>query len=208
MVNMDIRTYWPIDEPPHNTVEVWTNLIFMRRDTFTGFAEREAKKGFLRIGIPFNTTQGQEVVRIISFRVLEELAESYDSKNPDHSYEELIDAFNYLLSIFLLGKTIDPKLAQMLQEVSEESFSGTTSMHITLRHLGEACVILGVQVGDLLRNRAWMENAQSTYFDGDLTGILRPLFAMIFRLFPSFGSFWSYYVAKDSVLQFRLRSNY
>jgi hypothetical protein len=205
---MDIKDYWPLNPPPENTVEAWNEMVAMRLETWQGFNQREAKEGFLKIGTPINTKQGQEMIRIIAYRVLEELAESFDSTDSDHAYEELIDAFNYLLGIFLMGKSVAPHLPRFLQEVSEESFSGTTSLHITLRHLGEATVILGVQMGDLLRNRAWMQQAQSTYFDGDLSGILRPLFSLIFRLFPSFGAFWSYYVAKDAVLQFRLRSNY
>lgn len=205
---MNIRDYWPLQSPPENTPETWRELIAMRLSTFQGFAEKESQRGLVQPKVNINTSKGQEIMRILAFRVIEELAESFESIDPDHAAEELIDAINYLLSIFLLGEEIAPNLEVELTTLSQEYLGTSTSKRITIRDMGQVSVVLGAHLGDLLRNRAWMTHAQSTYFDGDLLKILSPVFQTIFKQFSSFEEFWLFYVAKDNVLQFRLRSNY
>jgi hypothetical protein len=75
--------------------------------------------------------------------------------------------------------------------------------------LGELSLILG-RVGDLLRNRAWMVHPQDIHFTGReaLDKAIIYVSMIIFESFKNFEEFWRYYVAKDNVLQFRLRSKY
>lgn len=208
---MNIRDYWPLTAPSVSDVALWQRMIAMRRETFMGFLTIEQTNGFVKAKVSLATSHGQEMVRIISFRVLEELAEAIQSENDDHYYEELIDAFNYLLSLFLLGEIQHPALAQQLTELCYDVWSRSnhyTIERLTEAHIGKAAIILGARLGDLLRNRAWMQNAQNTYFDANLFQVLYWLFFLILNRFKSFEQFYCYYIAKDSVLQFRLRSQY
>lgn len=205
---MNIHDFWPSDpEPIKSTPEVWSRLLEMRRQTFMGFAAVEAMhQGVVKPKVSFASVQGQEAIRMLCFRTLEELGEAYLSKDKDHYYEELIDAFNYLLSLFFLEGHQPRGLEGELHNLSRQLCSEPDRM--TLEWLGEVTVDLGGEMGDYLRNRPWMKNAQSTYFDGDLIGLLSKTLQDIMFLFPSFDLFYRYYVAKDSTLQFRLRSNY
>lgn len=205
---MDIRDFWPLEVPAEHSPELWSTLIEFRRQTWTGFASIEAERGFVKPKVSPATSQGQEIIRILCFRVLEELAEAFTSEDRDHYMEELIDAFNYLLSIFLLSGKQSPDLPEYLYSVSAGALGSRRGKKIQQTDLGYVTVILGAELGDLLRNRAWMNNSQNTYFDGDLFKILEPIFILIWSFFDDYVSFWQYFVAKDSVLQFRLKSKY
>lgn len=206
---MNIQDYWPVQDPPAPTAETWAQMLKMREATFRGFATIEEKKGVIRPTVNLGTPHGQEVLRLLVFRCLEELGEAYLADNDDHYYEELIDAFNYLLSLFVIEKDssfTQDKLFPHLALLSR--VFGARKQRMNLAYIGQITVDLGGRLGDYLRNRPWMHNAQSTYFDGDLVQLLENPIAYFFQLFPSFGTFWKYYVAKDAVLQFRLRSQY
>lgn len=207
---MNIRDYWPLTDEVPCTEEVWFSLLQMRLSTFQGFAEIEKKQGIIHPTVSVSTAHGQEVLRMLAFRTLEELGEAYLSVEPDHYYEELIDAFNYLTSALLLSGQIDEKLPALFVEAFENRNTEVVGFPPELNHgsLGKVTVMLGAELGDSLRNRAWMKNVQNSYFDLDLFKQLSAVFIFIFRLFPDFKTFWCYYVAKDAVLQFRLRSNY
>lgn len=67
------------------------------------------------------------------------------------------------------------------------------------------------KLGDLLRNRSWMNNSQDAYFTGKpkLIELLCELTQLVYQhSFRNFDEFAKYFVAKDRVLQFRLRSKY
>lgn len=205
---MNIQDYWPSQPEPFTSSEdQWSKLIEMRRQTFMGFAAVEAMHaGVVKPKVNFATVQGQEAIRMLCFRTLEELGESYLSEDKDHYYEELIDAFNYLLSLFCLEGNTPADLPRFLNDIASELAGIPPKMD--LMWLGEVTVQLGGVLGDYLRNRPWMHNAQSTYFDGDLIKLIGPTLEAILCLFPDFDLFYRYFVAKDSTLQFRLRSNY
>lgn len=206
---MNIQDFLPEKVPTSSSVEIWDSLIDLRQKTFTGFLTVEANNGFLRPKVSLATSHGQEMVRILCFRVLEELAEAYDSNDREHYLEELIDAFNYLLSLFLLEGEIPSGLSEKLHQMTEKYLDpDQETVKLTLALMGNATLQLGSKLGDTLRNRAWMNHAQNTFFDGQLTELLKPVIALILSLFPDFATFYSMYVAKDSVLQFRLKSRY
>lgn len=186
----------------------------MRWKTFSGFAEREASRGFVNPAVSFRTSHGQEIIRILAMRVLEEIGEAYESSDEDHFLEELIDAFNYLLSMHMYFQPTPEELQGFLVHTARESLGKRYNLNekkrrpLLLNQLGEATYHLGALLGDQLRNRAWMMHTQNHYFDGDLTHILYPVYLLIFSYFKDFKHFASYFIAKDHVLQFRLRSNY
>lgn len=202
---MNIRDYWPL-EAPDLTPEVWRELMNRRFTTFQGFAEIESSKGFVQPKVNLSTTRGQETIRLLSFRVLEELGEAHLSVDPDHYYEELIDAFNYLVSLTFLEGKIQPELLVQLEASTKAIGKHQSRMNFAL--IGYCTVELGGKLGDFLRNRPWMNQPQNTYFDGDLVKLIKTTLDSILSLFPDQVTFYRYFCAKDSVLQFRLRSKY
>jgi hypothetical protein len=218
-VNVDV--FMPDVEVQPCTYATWADMLGRRLETFRGFATIEADKGFLRPTVSFHTSRGQEMVRILGFRVIEELTESleaYDSRI--HQLEELIDAFNYLISIPLLDPeviTIE-NLASRLFLSLEPDEPGLTIddcfgiMEWFRSDEGYAWIVskLAGKLGDSLRNRAWMEQTQDLYFSNSnlLLEIVASVARQIMRCFESWDEFYTYFIAKDEVLKFRLRSHY
>jgi len=207
---MNIRDYWPISTE-ELSIPTWEKMLTMRLQTFQGFANIEKDRGFIQPKIHIHTSQGQEVIRMLCFRFLEEVGEAFESGEDDHYYEELIDAFNYIVSILLLAGEVPTDLAAKLTSVCivlQSETARSMEKDLTPASIGWMTISLGAKLGDSLRNRAWMNNSQNTFVDLDLFEFLLPIFSFIICLFPDFKTFYSYFVAKDSVLQFRLRSKY
>lgn len=218
---MNIQHTMPApDAVPPCTIETLQIFLEMRRRTFKGFAEIEEHKGLITPRANFNTPHGQEVLRMLMFRVIEECVESMNSKSRPHILEEAIDAYNYLWSILVVDEGRlgnDLQVATMLYETFVDPAAATSltwaESHIPfLSHADVGCVAawLAGDVGDLMRNRAWMNNAQDVYFTGNRVlalAICRVSFCL-YRLFSDWQEFAAYYIAKDAVLQFRLRTNY
>lgn len=193
----------------------WEEMIAMRRSTFFGFLQVEKQKGVIDPKIPFSSSKGQETLRILCFRVLEEAAESFVSENDSHVKEEAIDAFNYLISIPLLDHTgpSDEQLANHLSSLSYQVYRDheePLGLNLTLEDLGNFTVLLGGDLGDVLRNRAWMEQTQDPYFSGSaiLLRVILKIGERLMRVFDSYHEFSWYFRAKDYVLQFRLKTKY
>jgi hypothetical protein len=194
-------------------------FLDMRARSYRGFASIEKNKGLLQPEVSLNTPHGQEMLRMLMFRTIEECVESINSRDRDHELEEVIDAYNYLWAMLI----IDPvrfkplELATMLHKTfidpsstTNMTWSGHPGGALDTRDVGEIAEWLAGDVGEVLRNRAWMQNAQDNYFAG--IDVLRIAICRVtyrlYRVFPSWTSFAAMYIAKDAVLQFRLRSNY
>lgn len=221
---MNIHSFIPTlrgNTPLIPDLDAMMKMLEMRRITYSGFAMLEADKGFLTPTISLHTTKGQEALRLLMFRVIEEVIESVMADERAHALEEAIDAINYLWSMLI----VDPKIFQERStasflalvftdpiEVMRDSSPGLFShIHsLTNDHVSHIVQWLAGDVGDLLRNRAWMNNSQSIYFEGSnvlLLSIVR-VTRVLYNLFESWDEFAEYYYAKDMVLQFRLRTNY
>lgn len=207
---MNIRDY--IDnlpaEPFLSTPELWGHLLDRRQSTYRGFTSIESQKGFLRPEASLNTSNGQEMVRILLFRVLEEIGESFDSVDPDHVKEEAVDAVNYLLAI----PALDPRSLnrdRLIPVLMTAVQTATWDRPYDHKQIGET-VLLFSRIGDTLRNRAWMENAQDTYFSGALylQDVIGLVMSQLMGVCSNFDEFCRIYIAKDEVLNFRLRSKY
>lgn len=199
---VNIKDFWPIEKSPSSTPQAWDQLFRMRQTTFYGFCERERQQGFLNPPVSLALAHGQEMARILMFRTLEEFVEAMLATDPDHILEELIDALNYLWSLMCL----DPNVAW-----SEIEFQPVfLERHpVCVTELGELSLMLAATT-ELFRNRAWMEHAQDVYFGGGLQfkQAITACTHLILAHFNDWDEFWRYYVAKDRVLQFRLKSNY
>ena len=194
----------------------WLNMVMTRNRTHEGFAQVEMENGgVIKDHVSLSTKLGQEVFRVFAFRVLEELSEAMTSYDPDHRKEELIDCFNYVVTCLLLDSTILNKaaVAKWLHREADLVFGGknlTVRQGFTYHNLGHFTKLLCGDVGDTLRNRAWMRNAQDHYFSGEavLLGAFSGILNLIFSHFSDTQEFRLYFLAKDAVLQFRLKSHY
>lgn len=213
-MNITDSGMWPTAPyPQHSTTEVWMNLIHLRSETFDGFARIEESKGLLRRTVNVNTSHGQDLLRILWFRVLEECAESYLAVDIAHQKEEAIDAMNYLMSTALIDQSLmkPEALGALLAFAAREVF---TSDHrpgcMRLVDLGAITKMVCGDLADTFRNRAWTNEAQDIYFAGltTLINVIKEVAEILFSQFDSFSDFWQYYVAKDNVLKFRLATNY
>lgn len=185
-------------------------MMEMRRKTFLGFARIEEVQGFVKPSVSFSTSHGQEMLRILLFRCIEELGEADMSVDEKHYKEELIDSVNYLLSAVMLDPTIftPSEVAAFVYEAARTGmFEG---QRISEGNFWAMTRILSGKIGDSLRNRAWMSSPQDSYFAGrgEIVDALMFVLGHIFWAFRGWEEFYSYFIAKDVVLQFRLKSAY
>lgn len=203
---MNIKDYMGgLAETPVLSDESLDQLIQVRMKTFFGFMEREHSKGIMFAPFDLRTPKGQDVARLLFWRCIEEYAEAINSKDIEHRLEELIDAFNYAAAGFAATNDTDKSYKPTVKDW-DPWFRGEDP---TEHRLGKLSRNLA-NVTETFRNRAWMENAQSSYFDG--LGEYRA--ALLYAMktcaagFHNWDEFWRFFMAKDAVLQFRLKSNY
>lgn len=196
-------------------------MLEYREVVFDGFYKLEVAQGTAPEVRSLSTTQGQDAIRNYLFRTLEEIGESILSHDRPHLLEELIDAVNYYLSVMMFDPvSIDPnRLHVVLEEVlSQNWFSKDAHLkgHVVFSDvdrtyfLGKATLQCSV-ISDYLRNRSWMRQAQANQFAGadEMFNFLRFFMTcMILPYFCNLDEFYSYYMAKNDVLKFRLDSNY
>lgn len=215
---MNIHDFWdgviPDPEPSLETVQ---EALRLRRSTYRGFAELENHYGFLTPETDLAGSAGQEMVRILLLRGVEELLEAQNSSSFSHFREEVIDSLNYFWTLGIL----DPKkirervLAEnLLQSILLVRYCPEDETLPSLRRRvreGWGDILEAAHpLLESLRNRAWQHQSQSLYFDGvpALLQFLRRTTRQLLEYFPSWEEFHRYYLAKDRVLQFRLRSRY
>lgn len=207
---MNITEFYNDIQPEPRTMETALKMVEARRKTFLGFAAREQERGLIEPSVSFSTSQGQEMLRIMLFRVLEEVSESFEAIDKQHRQEEAIDALNYLMSALMLdpGFIQDQYMANLLIQAAEKSpmnsFVWSTGV------LGEVTYAIAGRLGDTLRNRAWMEHTQQLYFEGfnAVVEVFIEVAAWLLNTFESWDEFYRMYMAKDAVLQFRLETKY
>lgn len=202
---LNINDFWPDHVPEFVPGESWRELLDLREKTFAGFMEREA---VLEYG-SLSSKVTQDHVRILMARCLEEYVEALDAETEPHVLEELIDSLNYLWSIAL----VDNRFYEWFRANTLHPLSILSAIHygqpVRSDHLALVALSL-LRVTDLFRNRSWMNNAQDTHFAG-YDALYTALIAgtqLIVSQFTDWNEFYRYFVAKDAVLQFRLRSNY
>lgn len=195
------------------TLQLVITMMQARKATFIGFQTIEREKGLLNADVSIHSPKGQEMIRILLFRGLEETVEAFCSTSRNHVLEELIDAFNYFSSIpFLNGwgqeeeilKRMSAKFFHRFDVV--ESFKGAP---LKVDAVGFIAVSTG-KFTDRLRNRAWMNHSQDAYLDAwkEYEEMLDKILSYILPCFLSFSEFAAFFMAKDEVLQFRLRTMY
>lgn len=209
---MNIHDFWLTEEeiPKDLTTGVVFQLLAMRQQSYTGFARLEEEQGFLSPQTSLATRKGQEMVRILLLRGIEEFLEAIHSDCREHRLEELIDAINYWWSLAIIDSTVDrtPLAIQLQRGLTEDRHTQPEGWEL-MNDLQNLLISMH-PLFEKLRNRAWQNTAQSTYFDGvpELASFLRFTAAVVVSYFEDWREFYRYYVAKDRVLRFRLRSKY
>lgn len=205
---MNIKDFWPT-EPVEHSVETWRHLLELRKKTFLGFLSIEDERGFLK-PCSLHTSKGQEMIRILLFRFFEELVESIDATDELHQKEEIIDAFNFMYGVYYLDEDLFSKLITPERLMLLSSQASFNNRKLSVYDIGLLIVNIGIKIGDLLRNRAWMNTPQDLYYSGVEPMVLSFEYSTekMFSCFSSFEEFAKYFIAKDAVLQFRLRSKY
>lgn len=195
------------NEVPPLTRAGVTALLSMRRASFAGFAAIEQRnRGIITPNLALSSAQGQEAARVLLLRVLEEMMKSHGSSDPHHTKEELIDALNYLWSLSCFADVPPTRAISAISAGLEDAGWGNPA---STRDLN---ILLGYMDPFLqkLRNRTWQRSPQSLYFDGifELERLLDYGTSFIAMGFPNYDVFATYFIAKDHVLQFRLRTGY
>ena len=209
MVN--INDFWMNKEDvPELNIKTIRELIWLRQKVAKGFYQLEYEKGHYPMNPSLSLPKGQDYARLLAFRVLEELSESFDSRDRAHKLEELIDAANYLLNLLMFDNNIvhENQAASILHEVCELQVWGAYSLDTEA--LGLITVSLSGKLADTFRNRSWMVNSQANSYQGKEVLIYTVIGTLSYILseFDSWEEFYQYYRAKNEVLRFRLESKY
>jgi hypothetical protein len=208
---MNIHDYWPLEPAPSLDLDAVIGLLDLRIASFRGFAEVEHHKGsIVSPTVDLRSALGQEVIRIFMMRGIEEVLEAWDAISDDHRYEELIDAINFFWAIGIMDPTLN--FTSITKAIYDGLKEAEGKSEYALMDF-EGYVPALNSINDLmasLRNRSWQQNAQSTFFDGFpfLLHFLKTITIFLRLRFHSWDTFWKMYIAKDKVLQFRLKSGY
>lgn len=186
----------------------WDMLLRRRQATMQGFAEKELRQGILVYPVSLNSKRGQDIIRLFLMRFIEEVLEAHESKQKDHRLEEHIDALNYLLMIPML-ETVNWEPTPLVLDTLHSAWSEGLRTLSPSEDLG-ALLLAVFPLLEKLRNRSWQSGAQDTYFAGypEYYQLVRWYIAILTREFRSFSEFLWYFIRKDEVLKFRLRTNY
>lgn len=217
--------------------EAIKNLLIRRRSVYAGFAKiEEMHSNSQRVWVNLNGKQGQDYARALWARGIEEVLEATESKSRAHSLEELIDALNFILSIVIMSPEIFVRIQEEpFKIIGEMSLVERLHFWLSTRPYKEALYkgsseelgkFFKPRVDDAgfirwleefstkwlatLRNRSWQHSVQSAYFDGtnellDLAGFF---LLFVLQFFRDWEEFACYYIAKETVLTFRLETNY
>lgn len=215
-MNIKDEAMWPMELPGSVSVPGDFSFVYMldiRAHTYRGFAEIEEGKGILRPRMSLASSIGQEAFRILFARGLEELWEAKYSQESAHRLEELIDSLNFVWSLLIIDPEHPPitDLSRDLYHAWQRGRDRISNGQIPDIEDSILCVFDAAGfVLEKLRNRAWQNNTQSLYFDGwhELRRFVSIHFEEISTWFSSWDEFVRYFLAKDNVLQFRLRTNY
>lgn len=186
-------------------------LLSLRGDVFHAFCQRESCNGGIDPACSLSMPKGQENVRVLFARTVEELLEARASEERDHFLEELIDAINFGTSILFLNhnnETLLPALSDSIDNLfgmkhyTASEFPFDTRI---IRILDAFSPLL-----EKLRNRAWQNGAQHPYFMGSMQirQAIYVLWAEVIACFDSPEDFKRMYMAKHDVLNFRLKTKY
>ena len=209
--------YVPPAEFIEPTVDELHRLLAERQQVYQGFAALEADQGFLKPEMSLVTKAGQDGLRLLWARAIEEVLEATDAHDRHHILEELIDALNYFLAMYVFDPKMDlAELAEQIQAQIWQIYRTEANLQTTTRALWTAKDVLDTALGgansvlERLRNRSWQQSVQSSYFDGtnELQTYIVNVFYVIRLVFATNEEFFRYYWAKHEVLIFRLGSGY
>ena len=199
-----------------------TELLDLRKKTFHGFCAVEVQQGGLDPLVPLTTPRGQESVRVLVMRTLEEVMEAYHSHEKTHYQEEWVDAVNFATSLLFLPHQNQAKAfldfihlgasLQLEDEVGQYKPASWDSIRTIFNRqfVTDTLLMKAHPLLETLRNRAWQNQVQNPHFMGS-TPLIHFVYEVWFYAIEANGGwdhFCQMYKAKDAVLQFRLSTNY
>ena len=189
------------------------DLFAARKTSFLGFCEVEKDQGGIDLSVNISMPDGQRNARDLYARTVEELLEAFDSHEPAHMREELIDSLNFATGIIYLGGISESTEAHLISElesifsVDQVIYKG--SSYLTKSDIGQGANSFSSFL-EKLRNRTWQHSVQHPYFMGEkeLVKSLVKFWLFIAMHFQNYEEFSHYFMAKDAVLKFRLETKY
>lgn len=190
--------------------ETALEMLIRRRNSFNGFCEVENGQGGIDPKESLVTPAGQNYVRQLFARTMEELLESFDSRDEVHRREELVDALNFGSSMVFLNDSRMVAVGKYAAELEKRLNTAEYGVDWDAKKLFLEVGLAFDPTLQLLRNRSWQSSTQHQYFLGEntLRESVLDLWVIIARQFESRAAFEHMFFAKDLVLQFRLRTNY
>ncbi|TDA26214.1 MAG: hypothetical protein DSO01_05970 [Archaeoglobi archaeon] len=188
-----------------------SDLIRLRKERFLQFLAIEEENGQIKPSLDLRTRRGQMLFRDILSRITEEILEAYHSNSMDHRKEELIDATNYLLSLYVFTpipeepEKLDLQTLFALRKKVWEDKAQLESLELRIFEL------LSREIYSLLeqlRLRPWQQTIQEIPTEIVITDLVSTTLQLALGCFESVEEFLTYFDLKDQVLLFRLRSNY
>jgi len=208
---MNVNEYLPHIDPKAYSL---SDLIDFREMDFLGFCAREKENGGIDPAVPLYMPKGQENVRVLFARTVEEVLESLESVDEIHRQEELIDAWNFALSMMFLNTgtpsaRIKDAFIVAVNKYRRRYEALAAEEGRDLKSMEEGLIPFTDLLGKL-RNRAWQQNTQHPVFNGtpELLRALAHFHLWVERNFPTPEEFVAMNVAKHRVLEFRLQTNY
>lgn len=208
---MNIQSYLEVckNNVDEHNVEA---LLRRRRDRFLSYCETEKHRGGLDPDLLLTSPQGQENIRILFARCIEEILEAINSEEVDHYKEELIDALNFGTSLlFLLPEN---RTDQAISHFSESLAHLPENVNHSESWWPERLLLIAAQsfngLLETLRNRPWQNRTQQPYFTGakELESSVTNLWFALAGQFEDWTEFCTFYLAKDEVLSFRIKTKY
>lgn len=189
------------------------DLLILRGHTFYGYCAIETQNGGIDPSISLSLPRGQDQVRLLFARTVEEVLEAYHADDLTHFLEELIDAINFATSLLFLVDFHREETHDQANQLLDRALTSARYGTLDRIHIPEMLMQTARAMHPLLeslRNRSWMNHSQHPYFQGhkDLLAAVYHVWINILPFFESQDHFKQFYVAKDRVLQFRLATKY
>ena len=140
----------------------------------------------------------QRKIKLLFWRIIEELGEYYHAKETMHQFEELIDSFHFALELMILIKIKDDDLIKIFNDAILDK--SVNILEVVMKY---------ANAGNFLKNKTWKRTQMET--DEDVFKIyLKDCFASLSSfIYMMLGEkFYEIYDRKSLINLFRIRSKY
>ena len=184
---------------------IWTEIFNYQNDLMEEYHRIESinQVGYYHVrDIPFDLDhpRWQEMIKQLTFRILEEVAESMAAHSEEHYAEELIDALHFAVELMIVLSYRVPE--KMEDYKPDKAYPRYYMQSWVFKHYGLAA--------NCLKNKPWKQTFQPTdekQFRNRIIFGFRALYILL-REVMSDEQIYLVYVKKMKVNQFRQKSKY